>query len=457
MKKILRVSTGFLAAVIMTIFVNGCDGWMFEKAAFGHSSEQKPLKLLVVQNPLTYQRLSEFEKGFEYELLQHFALDNGYRLQVKVMKSEKALIKELEAGRGDIGAARFRESLVHNSKLPRSPIYDEEKTSLVCHEDSQMSFNSRGQLDPKSQWKLVINPNRVEDSWIQLFKKEAPRLKVSRKQKFSSFAILKSLAPGKQDCTLLDRMEANFYLKVFPELKIVKDVSPAFSYFFLLGKDDSELGHHLRYWLTKASRRHLISQKKAKAQSKHPALSDSDVRRFLADRERLLPLYFSLFKKHGQSFGVPWQVAAAVAYQESRWNPEAESFTGVRGFMQLTQETAEHLGVDDRLDPNQSIWGGVKYIKMLLDRQPKGLPFTERLALALATYNVGPAHMLDAQKLAQRLGKNPYAWKDLKEVLPLLADQDYLPFLKYGPARGQEPVDYVQRVFGFLDLMTVQI
>jgi membrane-bound lytic murein transglycosylase F len=121
--------------------------------------------------------------------------------------------------------------------------------------------------------------------------------------------------------------------------------------------------------------------------------------------------------------------------------------------MQLTQETAEYLGVEDRTDLSQSIWGGIKYLKVLLNRQPKGLPFQEKLALALATYNVGPAHMEDAQRLAKKMKKNPYLWNDLKQVLPLLANEEHLPELKYGPARGQEPVDYVHKVFAYLELI----
>ncbi len=247
------------------------------------------------------------------------------------------------------------------------------------------------------------------------------------------------------------------FLRVFPELKIVKDISPAHSFYFLISKTRPELSQKIRRWISHAAHRQLLSQFKNRAKGPLKDLSNGEIRRFLLDRNKLLPQYGLLFKKHSKPFGLPWQLTAAVAYQESKWNPEAESFTGVKGFMQLTEETAEHLGVEDRLDVEQSIWGGAKYLKMLLDRQPKGLPFREKLALALATYNVGPAHMIDAQNLAHKLGKNPYSWKDLREVLPLLEERKYLPELKYGPARGQEPVIYVQRVLAYLDLISVQI
>lgn len=448
---------GFLIAIGLTASLNGCEALFHQKAAYGNSSEQKTLRLVAVKGPLTYQQLHQLKSGFEYEILQHFALDMGYRLKIKLVKNKKQLVQEIQAGRADVGAARLTDFLIRDSELPRSPVYDEEKQSLVCRKGVKVSFDSRGELDSRNKWKLAINYPRTEKELIQNFRDSAPKLKITTFYKSSSLTILKRITKGKIECTLMDRLEAQYFLKAFPKLKIVKDISPAYPYFFLIAKKRTDLSLQLRYWMTKAARHQVLSKTKSRVKDKPSALSNGDVRRFAKDRKKVLPQYSHLFKKHSQNFGVPWQLAAAVAYQESKWNPDAESFTGVKGFMQLTQETAIHLGVEDRLDPNQSIWGGIKYIKMLIDRQPKGLPFNERLALALATYNVGPAHMLDAQKLARRLGKNPYSWKDLKEVLPLLADKAYLPYLKYGPARGNEPVEYVHRVFGYLDLITVQI
>ncbi|MEZ0392567.1 MAG: transglycosylase SLT domain-containing protein [Pseudobdellovibrionaceae bacterium] len=457
MKKILRVSLGFLSATGLMASVNGCDAWLSSRPAYGHLSEYKPLRLLVVSQPLTYQRIHELEKGFEFDLLQQFAVDMGYRLNVRIVKNEKTLLRELEKGKGDLGAARLNDFLVGASSLPRSPVYDEEKSSLVCHKDLTVELDSEGQLTSKNNWKLVLNSYRTEASWFRHFQKQTPTLKISLKKNSSTARLLKNLVEKKNECTLLDRLEARHALKLFPQLKVMKDLSPAYSYFFVMSEARTDLSQQFRIWLTKAAQDRVLSQTKNRFLGKNSVLSDSEIRRFAKDRERVLPLYSSLFKRHGQSFRLPWQLAAAVAYQESKWKPDAQSFTGVKGFMQLTQETAQHLGVEDRLDTNQSIWGGIKYLRMLLNRQPKGLPFKERLALALATYNIGPAHMWDAQKLAQRLGKDPYAWRDLQEVLPLLADQDYLPYLKYGPARGREPVDYVHRVFGYLDLITIQI
>jgi membrane-bound lytic murein transglycosylase F len=184
-----------------------------------------------------------------------------------------------------------------------------------------------------------------------------------------------------------------------------------------------------------------------------PLLNKKDLTRFFKRSREVLPTYHRAFREAASEHQVPWQLVAAVAYQESHWNRDARSFTGVRGLMQLTEETAEHLGVDDRTDPVQSIWGGSKYLRYLLDQTPNHLNKKDRIALALAAYNIGSAHLRDAQRLAQKMGRNPYSWHDLRRVLPLLADPDYAEDLTYGAARGYETVEFVERVKSFYNLL----
>ncbi|MDX1657143.1 MAG: transglycosylase SLT domain-containing protein, partial [Candidatus Competibacteraceae bacterium] len=141
------------------------------------------------------------------------------------------------------------------------------------------------------------------------------------------------------------------------------------------------------------------------------------------------------------------------AYQESHWNPRARSPTGVRGLMMLTLATARPLKVSNRLDPAQSVDGGARYLRHLLERLPAEVVKEDRLWFALAAYNVGLGHVLDARTLARRLGRNPNIWSDLKGVLPLLARRQYHRTLEYGYARGSEPVRYVQRIRDFRDIL----
>ncbi|MEN8304505.1 MAG: transglycosylase SLT domain-containing protein, partial [Campylobacterota bacterium] len=155
-------------------------------------------------------------------------------------------------------------------------------------------------------------------------------------------------------------------------------------------------------------------------------------------------------------YSIPWKLLASISYQESHWNPKAKSHTGVRGLMMLTRRTAKMLGVKNRLDPKQSITGGTRHIKQMIKFVPKEVEGENKLKFALAAYNVGMGHIKDAQILAKRIGLNQNVWSDLKRVLPLLSQKKYYKTLKYGYARGAEPVKYVEAIYDYRNILENQ-
>jgi len=144
---------------------------------------------------------------------------------------------------------------------------------------------------------------------------------------------------------------------------------------------------------------------------------------------------------------------AAVSYQESHWNPQAVSPTGVRGMMMLTNSTAKQMKIADRLDPHQSILGGAKYLQRVKKKIPERIQEPDRTWLALAAYNVGWGHLEDARIIAEIQGLNPDSWRDVKECLPLLTQKQWYKRVKRGYARGWEPVRYVENIRSYLDIL----
>jgi membrane-bound lytic murein transglycosylase F len=167
-------------------------------------------------------------------------------------------------------------------------------------------------------------------------------------------------------------------------------------------------------------------------------MAEADVQGILTKRTLLLPKLKNAFVQAQEESGLDWRLLAALAYQESQWNPLATSPTGVRGIMMLTSETADRLGVPDRLDIKSSILAGARYLNMLKDELPDRIRDPDRTWMALAAYNLGMGHLEDARRLAQKLGKNPNSWAVLKDVLPLLAKESYAADLRLGFARGGE-------------------
>jgi membrane-bound lytic murein transglycosylase F len=167
----------------------------------------------------------------------------------------------------------------------------------------------------------------------------------------------------------------------------------------------------------------------------------------------LLPRYRALFQDAQEHTGIEWRLLAAIAYQESQWDPAATSETGVRGFMQITEDTAKRLGITNLLDPAQNVLGAARYLRDIKDRLPARIAEPERTWLALAAFNIGLGHLEDARILAQRQKLNPDLWSDVKQVLPLLALPEYYAKAKQGYARGGMPVAFVDRVRGYYDVL----
>jgi membrane-bound lytic murein transglycosylase F len=151
-----------------------------------------------------------------------------------------------------------------------------------------------------------------------------------------------------------------------------------------------------------------------------------------------------------------WQLVAALAYQESHWNPKSQSFTGVRGIMMLTEETAKAMGVTDRLAVEETIFAGTRYLAQLYEAIGNDVTEPDRILMALAAYNLGLGHVRDARQLAASIGKSTDKWHSLRSVLPLLQQKTYYKDLPHGHARGTEAVQYVDRIrtyHGVLNMM----
>ena len=167
----------------------------------------------------------------------------------------------------------------------------------------------------------------------------------------------------------------------------------------------------------------------------------------------ILPQYRTMFHDGQEKSGIEWRLLAAIAYQESQWDPTATSATGVRGIMQITEDTARHLGLSNLMDPAQNVVAAARYFRDLKAKLPARIHEPDRTWLALAAFNIGLGHLEDARILAQQQKLNPDLWSDVKKVLPLLALPEYYQKAKLGYARGGMPVAFVDRVRGYYDVL----
>lgn len=186
----------------------------------------------------------------------------------------------------------------------------------------------------------------------------------------------------------------------------------------------------------------------------HERYTYVDNKYFLKNTKARLPRYQRLFEQAAAKHDLDWRLVAAIAYQESVWDPKAVSPTGVKGMMMLTRITAKEMGVRDRTDVAESIFGGAAYFKKLLDRVPAEVKGPNRALMALAAYNMGYGHLIAARQLTARQGADNTSWKQVKKRLPLLQQKKYYQQSRYGYARGaRQAMHYVTEIQKHYDML----
>ncbi len=253
--------------------------------------------------------------------------------------------------------------------------------------------------------------------------------------------------------SIITRSSYLFYKKYFPNLRIKTNLGKVILVWDFQGDDGSILAD-INAFLKKEDTKEFISGLRDKYYSKNSMSSYIFIgsRLFISDMITKLPKYESLFKKASEDNNLDWKLLASISYQESKWNNDAVSPTGVKGVMMLTKNTAKMLNVN-RLNPSESIVGAARYFSSLLKKYSAYNEIT-RTNLALASYNAGPNHINDILLLAKNNGDNIENWNVLKSYLYKLNQKKYYKKMKYGYARGWEAVQYVENVKQYYDIIT---
>ncbi|MFT3757736.1 membrane-bound lytic murein transglycosylase MltF [Thauera sp.] len=289
---------------------------------------------------------------------------------------------------------------------------------------------------------------------IMDIRKRRPGVNVHFPTKAGEEQLLADLAAGRLDLVATDRLHYALATHLHPALEIVHELPGRSAIAWALPADRTGLAAEVDTFIARASADGRLARLADRYFDYVRRLNDTDIATFLARIRERLPRYRAHFHEAEAQTGIDWRYIAAVAYQESHWDPQATSFTGVRGMMMLTVDTADRLGVNDRLDPRQSILGGARYLAMLKDMLPEDIDEPDRSWMATAAYNLGMGHMNGARAIARRLGKDDRAWWEMKSVLPLLSRPEYAQRLKSGPARGGEAVVMTENVRNYHDILT---
>lgn len=441
-----------LMIVLLSLFFAGC-GEQAAPLALKRplpfpTPAQHDLVVVTSTGPLTYFLDDKGTVvGLEHDLIEAFAQELGVGVKYEVVPPDE-IEAALDAGKAHLAAAWL--PMPADTREKSTPPILQTSDVLLQHEAS-LPLDDMGDLRGRT---VVVMPGSRQLATLRELQKRMPDLQVIEYKDGDLFSLLESLGKRKFELVAIDSTLTQIAAQFIPSLQATLELSENHPVVWRLGTHpNAELLARLSAFVERAQRDGTLLKIEDRYFGHVRRLKQADIVSFLGRMETVLPR----LKKHFQSAqtvsGIDWRLIAAVAYHESNWDPEATSPTGVRGIMMLTEDTADRLGIGNRLDPRESILGGARYLSLLKDMQPADIPEPDRTWLALAAYNIGPGHFNAARALAKLQEADPAAWYEMKQILPLLAQPKYYEKVKSGRARGGEAVLLVENIRAYHDIL----
>ncbi|MBR9882642.1 MAG: membrane-bound lytic murein transglycosylase MltF [Oceanospirillales bacterium] len=414
--------------------------------------ERGVLRVATRNTPMTYYIDKGKPAGFEYELATAFADYLGVKLELILPTTFADLFTSIRERNAHIAAANLTVSERRKKQFEFGPTYRYSAPTVIYRV-------KQGQTQPKTiddlyNSKILVLAGSAQADLLHRIKHDHPDLQWEESDNDAATDLLDQVHDSSVDYTIMDSAVFDAQKSFYPGLSKGFELdAPQPIAWMLANHYDGTLKNELEKFFALPETQQLIKQLEERYFSRQNKLNFFDTtefRRALTERYPPLEQYFMLAS---QETGIDHLLLAAIAYQESHWREDAISPTGVKGIMMLTEGAASEVGVSDRTDPRQSILGGADYLVNVRAKIPNRIPEPDHTWFALAGYNIGFGHLEDARVLTQRAGKDPDRWQDVREYLPLLANEKYYSKVRYGYARGYEPVTYVANIRKYMEML----
>jgi len=413
-------------------------------------SQSGELVVLTVNGPATYfEDAQGLPSGFEYDLATLFARELKLKPVFVVIDNPAKIESMLRDKQAHFAAAALARHFDFPGGLAWGPSYFTTQHEIV---------GRTGEAKPKSFSDIRDKRIGVIDETVgDYLLSGTPKLTfpIDRLPPEASTAdLLQEVAENKLDYALVESNRFTLARRFFPQLDVAFNVGKPLDYAWLISTvDKKEILAAAKPFFERLRKDGTLKRLVERYYGHAANFSAIDSGALLEKIATQLPRLQPYFEEAERVSGIDWRLIAAIGYQESHWDATATSPTGVRGFMMLTEETADRLKIPDRLDARASIIGGARYFALQKEQFSPRIPEPDRTFLALGAYNQGMGHLEDARVLAQRGGLNPDKWQDVRTVLPRLAEPDTFQGLKHGYARGFEALQFVDNVRNYYDIL----
>jgi len=412
--------------------------------------ETGELRVVTRDSPTAYIITPDGPSGPEFDLAQAFADDLGVALVMDPVASISDILPRLVSGKSHMAAAGLSITDTRREYLNFGHPYK----SVDVHMIYKLGTGKPRSLDDLLDRSIEVTANSSHVDLLSTIQTSHPALHWVENADVEVADLLAKVATGEIDITVADSPDFDIQRHFYPDLRVALDldIGDPIAWGFPKGVGDTLLARADDF-LIRSYRNGLLTQVQDRYYGFTKKFDYVGTRNFIRHFKSRLPRYRGMFEEAGNQWDVDWRLLAAIGYQESHWRSQARSPTGVRGIMMLTLATAAYLGLDDRLDPKNSIFGGAQYFARQIERVADTVAEPDRTWMALAAYNVGFNHIKDARTIVEWDGGNPDIWVNISEALPLLSQRKWYSRVPYGYARGWEPVLYVNNIRAYYNIL----
>ncbi len=423
--------------------------------------ERGILRIIIEYNSISYFIYKGQRLGFEYELMQNYAKSLGVKLEIVLAKSSDDQFNLLNEGKGDIIAnGQFVNNTIKQQVSLTNPYRN--VGQVIVQRRTGISVNPNDSIQKKDT--LLQSVNELSNKIVYVSENSIyyDRLKeltdsngINMDVRIlpddrSTDDIIEAVANGEVDYTIANKDIALVNKSYFENLDVNTPIGNQQPLHWVIRNNSPDLLENINDWISNFGKDKLYNVLYLKYfnEEKNIQYGYDEIAEL---QQGIISHYDEIIQRNAKRINWDWRLVAAVVYQESKFNPNARSWCGAQGLMQLMPGTARELGVfsSEVYIPERNVKGGTDYLKKLEKKWSDISDYTQRIKFILASYNAGIGHVSDAARLAEKNGYPKDKWDGSVEYFMLYKSNPRFyndPVVKYGYCRGQEPFNYVRNI-----------
>lgn len=424
------------------------EKWVTQPTCLERILEKGDITVITTNSAHSYYLYRDQAMGFEHDLAKAFAEFLGVDLNIVLADSWDDMVARLMANPESFIAASTTITPSRKNQVSFSDGYLTTRQHIIVHRRNR---RIRRANDLVGQTIHVRQGTAYQES-LEALQDQGLEFLIALYEDIPTEELIRQVADKTIDITIADSNIAQLNRRYYPQVSVGRAIAEKNELGWAVSPQAAGLLNEINLFFNQIKANGEFKDIYQRYYSKANDFDFVDIRAYHRRLRTRLPKYEAIIQDAAKQHGFDWRLIAAQIYQESHFRPSAESHAGAFGLMQLTQNTAQSLGVTEITDPEQNIQAGVQHLKNLYEyfNQATGL---DRLCIALAAYNIGQGHLMDARRLAVRKKLDPNKWSSLMEALPLLRYRKYYRKSVYGYCRGTEPVDYVSQILLYYDIL----